>query len=313
MKKLNILEGPSGIPAIALGLMHMPALAKDEAARVLANAVDLGVNFFDEATCYAQGEAERRFGEAFPLSGLSRDQIVMQTKCGLEFARGFFDHSKANILKSVDESLERMGLDYVDVLLLHRPDLLMDPEEVADAFDELHASGKVLHFGVSNFSPMMIELLKKHVRVPLVFDQMSLSLEQSQLIDQGLYVNNLTTERSVDRDNETFNYCRVNDITIQTWSSLSYGFPAGGKPGGCFVDSPEFPELNAALQELADRYGTTKAGIAIAWITSHPAHMQAIVGTMSPDHLRDIVSGADVTLAREEWYGLYLASGKYLP
>ena len=201
-----------------------------------------------------------------------------------------------------------MRLDYLDVLLLHRPDVIYDPVEVADAFDRLYQSGKVRHFGVSNVSPMQIEVLKKYVKQPLVFNQLQLSLDQSQLIDQALYVNNMTTEMSIDRDNGLLDYCRLHDITIQAWSPLQYGFFKG-----CFVDHPDFPELNKALGELAEKYNVDKTAIAIAWILSHPAKMQAIVGTMNPDHLKAIVGAADVKLTHHEWYQLYLASGKFLP
>lgn len=209
---------------------------------------------------------------------------------------------------SVDDSLRRMKLDYLDALLLHRPDLLYEPEQVSEAFDELEKSGKVRYFGVSNVPTMMMEVLKKYVRQPLVINQLQLSLEQSQLIDQALYVNNLTTERSIDRDNGTLDYCRLHDITVQAWSPLQYGFFKG-----CFVDSPEFPELNRVLGEIGEKYGVSKTAVAIAWILRHPAKMQAIAGTMNPSHLRDICDASKAELTHNEWYRLYLASGKHLP
>ncbi len=308
MKRINVTEGPQNVPAIILGCMRMPALSVKDAAGVIRNAVDLGVNFFDNATCYDKGHAEERFGEAFAQTGIHREDVIIQSKCGICPERGEFDWSKENILSSAEDSLRRMRLDYMDVLLLHRPDLLFEPEEVAEAFDELEKSGKVRWFGVSNVPPMQFELLKKYVRQPLVFDQVQFSLEQSQLIDQTLYMNNLTTERSIDRDNGLIDYCRLNEVTIQAWSPLQYGFFKG-----CFVDSPEFPELNAVLAEIADKYGVSKTAIAIAWILRHPAKIQAIAGTMNPEHLKDICAAAEVTLTRHEWYRLYLASGKFLP
>lgn len=309
MKTINVVNGPANASAIILGCMRMPALSVDQAEKMIQTAVELGVNFFDNATCYGEdGEAEKRFGDAFKQSGLKREDVIIQSKCGLRFERNEFDWSKENILTSVDESLSRMKLDYLDALLLHRPDLIFEPEQVAEAFDILAKNGKVRYFGVSNVPPMELELLKRYVKQPLVFNQVQFSLEQSQLIDQPLYMNNLTTERSLDRDNDTVDYCRLNDITIQAWSPLQHGFFKG-----CFVDSPEFPEINKVLAELGEKYGVSKTAIAIAWILRHPAKMQAIAGTMNPVHLKEICDATKVELTHNEWYKLYLSSGKKLP
>lgn len=308
MKTRNVVNGPQNASAIILGCMRMPALSVAEAENIIHTAVDLGVNFFDNATCYTNGEAEARFGDAFAQSGIRREDVVIQTKCGLCFERNEFDWTKENILSSVDDSLRRMKTDYLDVLLLHRPDLIFEPEQVAEAFDQLEKAGKVRYFGVSNVPTLQIELLRKYVRQPLVFNQLQLSLEQSQLIDQALYINNLTTDRSIDRDNGTLDYCRLHDITVQTWSPLQHGFFKG-----CFIDDPAFPELNKALQELGEKYNASKTAVAIAWILRHPAKMQAIAGTMNPAHLKDICEASRIDLTHHEWYQLYLASGKYLP
>ena len=309
MKYLNVANGPQNASAIILGCMRMPALSVDEAAAMIRTADELGINFYDNATCYGvNGEAETRFGDAFRQAGIRREDVFIQSKCGILSDRGEFNWTKENILSSVDDSLRRMKLDYLDALLLHRPDLLYEPEEVAEAFDELEKSGKVRYFGVSNVPPMLLMVLKKYVRQPLVFNQLQFSLEQSQLLDQTLYVNNLTTERSIDRDNGTLDYCRLHDMTVQAWSPLQHGFFKG-----CFVDDPAFPELNRVLGEIGETYGVPKTAVAIAWILRHPARMQAIAGTMNPDHLRDICEATKVTLTHNEWYRLYLASGKYLP
>ena len=309
MKNINVVNGPANASAIILGCMRMPALSVDQAEKMIQTAVELGVNFFDNATCYGEGgEAEKRFGDAFKQSGLKREDVIIQSKCGLRFERNEFDWSKENILTSVDESLSRMKIDYLDALLLHRPDLIFEPEEVAEAFDILAKNGKVRYFGVSNVPPMELELLRRYVKQPLVFNQLQFSLEQSQLIDQPLYLNNLTTERSLDRDNGTVDYCRLNDITIQAWSPLQHGFFKG-----CFVDSPDFPEINKVLAELGEKYGVSKTAIAIAWILRHPAKMQAIAGTMNPVHLKEICDATKVDLTHNEWYKLYLSSGKKLP
>ncbi|MCR4960258.1 MAG: aldo/keto reductase [Lachnospiraceae bacterium] len=308
MKTFDIVNGPKAVSAIVQGCMRMPALSVDDAAKVISTAYECGVNFFDHATCYGDGEAETRFGDAFPKTGIKREDIYIQSKCGLRFDNNEFDWTKENILTSVDGILKRLKTDYIDALLLHRPDLLFDPEEVAEAFDELEKSGKVRHFGVSNVVPMQFELLKKYVKQPLVFNQLQLSLEQSQLIDQAMYMNNKTTEYSINRDGNALDYCRLNDVTIQAWSPLQIGMF-----GGTFVDNPDFPELNKVLGELADRESVSKAAIAVAWILRHPAKMQAIVGTMNPEHIKDICTAADVNLTHHDWYALYLAAGKFLP
>ena len=309
MKQINIVNGPQNVSQIILGCMRMPALTTDEAANMIRTADELGINFYDNATCYGEdGEAETRFGDAFAKTGIKREDVYIQSKCGLLFKNGEFNWSKETILSSVDDSLRRMKLDYLDALLLHRPDLLYDPEQVAEAFDELEKSGKVRYFGVSNVPTMMLAVLKKYVRQPLVFNQLQFSLDQSQLIDQALYVNNLTTDRSIDRDNGTLDYCRLHDVTVQAWSPLQRGFF-----GGCFVDHPELPELNRVLGEIGEKYGVSKTAIAIAWILRHPAKIQAIAGTMNPAHLRDICAASEVELTHNEWYRLYLASGKFLP
>ena len=308
MKTINVVNGPQNASAVILGCMRMPALSVQEAADMIRTAAAEGVNFFDHATCYGDGEAEARFGEAFSLSGVKRENVYLQSKCGLHFDRKESDWSRDDILSSVDGSLSRLKTEYLDVLLLHRPDLIFDPEEVAEAFEKLEQSGKVRYFGVSNVTPGQLELLRKYVRQPLVFNQLQFSLDQTQLIDAALYLNNLSTERSVDRDNGILDYCRLHDITVQAWSPLQFGMFKG-----CFVGHPDFPELNRALGELGEKYGVSRTAVAIAWILRHPARMQAIAGTMNPEHLRDICAASGVNLTHQEWYALYLASGKYLP
>lgn len=309
MKTINIADGPQKASAIIQGCMRMPALTKEEAAKVIRAAYDCGINFYDHATCYGhEGEAEVRFAEAFPLTGIRRGDVYIQSKCGICPERQEFDWTKENILSSVDDSLRRLNTDYLDTLLLHRPDLLFDPEEVAEAFDTLEKAGKVRFFGISNLMPMQIELLKKYVRQPLVINQVQLSLEQSQLIDQALYMNNKTTDLSLSRDGSALDYCRLHDITVQAWSPLQIGMF-----GGTFIGNPEYPELNRVLGEIAERENVSKAAVAVAWILRHPAKMQAVIGTMNPAHIEDICAACDVNLSHHDWYALYLASGKFLP
>ena len=308
MKTINIVNGPQNVSAIIQGCMRMPALSKEDAAKVIRTAYDCGINFFDHATCYGYGEAETRFAEAFPLTGIRREDIFLQSKCGICPERKEFDWTKDYILAAADGILQRLHTDYLDTLLLHRPDLLFDPEEVADAFNTLAAAGKVRWFGVSNLMPMQIELLKKYVKQPLIINQLQLSLEQSQLIDQAFYMNNKTTDLSLSRDGSVLDYCRLNDLTIQAWSPLQKGMF-----GGTFIDNPDDPELNKALAEIAAREGVSKSAVAIAWILRHPAKMQAIIGTMNPAHIQDACDAVRVTLSHHDWYALYLASGKFLP
>ena len=308
MKYIDIMNGPQNASAIVQGCMRMPSLSKEDAAKVIKTAHECGINYYDHATCYGMGEAEIRFAEAFPLTGIRREKIFIQSKCGICPERSEFDWTKENIIASVDGILERLKCEYLDTLLLHRPDLLFDPEEVAEAFDELEEAGKVCRFGVSNLMPMQIELLKKYVKQPLVINQVQLSLEQSQLIDQSLYMNNKTTDMSLNRDGSALDYCRLNDITIQAWSPLQIGMF-----GGTFIDNPDFPELNKVLAELADRERVSKTAIALAWILRHPAKMQAIIGTMNPDHIKDACDATMVELSHHDWYELYLAAGKFLP
>ena len=308
MKNYDIVNGPKNVSAIVQGCMRMPSLSKEDAAKVIRTAYDCGINFYDHATCYGMGNAEVRFAEAFPLTGLKREDIYIQSKCGICPERSEFDWTKENIISSVDGILDRLKIEYLDTLLLHRPDVLFDPEEVAEAFAELEKNGKVKYFGVSNLVPMQIELLKKYVKQDLIINQVQLSLEQSQLIDQALYMNNKTTDMSVNRDGNALDYCRLKDITIQAWSPLQVGMF-----GGTFIDNPDFPELNKVLGEFAEREGVSKAAIAIAWILRHPAKMQAIIGTMNPEHIKDICAATDVKLSHNDWYKLYLSAGKFLP
>lgn len=308
MKYINVLNGPQNVSAIIQGCMRMPSLSVEEATRVISNDYSLGINFFDHATCYGNGEAETCFGEAFKQTGIKREDVYIQSKCGIYPERQEFDWSRESILSSVDGILQRLQMDYIDTLLLHRPDVIFEPEEVALAFDELEKSGKVRYFGVSNLGSMQIELLKKCVKQPLVFNQLQLSLEQSQLIDQALYVNDKRTDMSNIRDGSLLDYCRLKDITIQAWSPLQFGFFKG-----VFVDNEDFPELNRVLGNIASREGVSKSAIAIAWILRHPAKMQAVLGTMNVEHMKDVCEATKVNLSHHDWYELYLAAGKFLP
>ena len=240
------------------------------------------------------------------MSPAVREQLILQSKCSIVPGK-MYDFSKAHILASVDASLQRLKTDYLDALLLHRPDALMEPEEVAEAFDALHSSGKVRHFGVSNQNPLQMQLLQKYIKQPIVANQIQISITNATPITQGIHVNT-PEDAAVDRDGSVVDYCRLNDITIQPWSPFQYGFFEGP-----FVGSPKFPKLNAALDAAAAKYGVSPTCIAMAWLLRHPAKFQPIAGTMNIGRLLDCVKATEITLTREEWYGIMLAAGNTLP
>ncbi|RKQ33901.1 aldo/keto reductase [Oceanobacillus halophilus] len=303
MKKIKLGTSDLEVSNIALGCMSMGNKTTEEASKVLHNALELGIDFFDHADIYASGKSEEIFSEV--LTPSTRDKITIQTKTGIR--KGFFDFSKEHIINSVEGSLKRLKTDYIDILLLHRPDALVEPEEVAEAFSELHKSGKVRHFGVSNHNPMQIELLKKYVEQELIVNQLQLSVMHTGMIDAGLQVNT-KHENGVNRDGSVLDYSRLNNMTIQAWSPFRYG-----NFEGLFIDNDEFPEVNSKLEEIGDKYHINKSAAAIAWILRHPAKIQAIVGTMTPERLTNIAKASAVELTREEWYELYRAAGNELP
>lgn len=305
MKMVPVAHVDFQVPEIALGCMRITELADADIARLIHTALDAGVNFFDHADIYDNGQCEAHFASALGMTAALRERMILQTKCGIR--NGFFDFSKEHILASVDGSLKRLQTDYLDVLLLHRPDALVEPDEVAAAFDALEASGKVRWFGVSNQNPAQIELLKKSVKQPLIFNQLQFSITNTGMIDAGINVN-MQNPPSIDHDGGILDYCRLHDITIQPWSPFLFGFFEG-----VFLGHPKYPELNAVIDELAAHYGVTNSAIAIAWILRHPARMQPIVGTTNAKRLQAICRASDVTLTRPEWYAIYRAAGNTLP
>ena len=300
--------GPSAQPtsAIALGCMRLERYTPAEAARYIETAMEYGIRFFDHADIYGQGRCETLFGKALAQTDIKREDIWIQSKCGI-VSGVMYDFSKEHILKSAEGILKRLNVEYLDSLLLHRPDALMEPEEVAEAFDILESSGKVRHFGVSNHNPSQIQLLKKCVKQPIEANQLQFGLGHSSMIRSGMEVNTLF-DGATDRDGGVLNYCRLHDITIQTWSPFLYGMFEG-----VFLGSEKFAELNKKLEELGKEYGVSPTVMATAWILRHPAKMQMIAGTMNPEHLKEICSAADVELSRKHWYELYLAAGNVMP
>lgn len=304
MKTIDI--GKSGLNASALGIgcMRISELSVKETEELIDTALGVGINLFDHADLYSGGICEELFGKVLAQKPSLREQMILQSKCGIR--QGYYDLSKDYILTSVDEILDRLKTDYLDLFLLHRPDTLMEPEEIAEAFDRLWHSGKVRAFGVSNMNPAQIELLQAATGHRLLVNQMQFSLACSGMVDSGIHANVPTSRDS--RDSSVLEYCRLKHITIQTWSPLQYGFFEG-----VFLGSDKYPDLNAKLNSLAEKYGVEPAAVAIAWILRHPAGMQVLTGSKSCRRIVQMAAAAQVDLTREEWYGLYCAAGNVLP
>lgn len=299
--------GGSGLraSAVAVGCMRISALDIPALSRFIHTALDCGVNFFDHADIYGGGACEEVFGRVLAQEPGLREKMLIQGKCGIR--KGMYDFSKEHILESVDGILSRLGIDSLDVLLLHRPDALMEPEEVGEAFERLESAGKVKRFGVSNFNPRQMELLQAGLKQKLLVDQLQFGLMHTGMIDHAICANTQFSG-SVDRDGGALDYCRLHKVTVQAWSPFQYGFFEG-----VFLGNEKFPELNAKLSEMAEKYGVSEQAVATAWILRHPAKMQVISGSTNPERLKDICSACQVEMSREDWYALYLAAGNELP
>ncbi|WP_407726613.1 aldo/keto reductase family oxidoreductase [Rhodococcoides fascians] len=299
----------TSVSSIVLGFMRITDLDDDRIRRLVDAALDVGVTGFDHADIYGGSPhtCEKRFGDAVTLTASQRERVSIQSKVGIR--DGWFDFSEEHIVSTVERSLTALGIDHLDTLLLHRPDTLVEPDEVAAAFDTLHTSGKVLGFGVSNHTPGQIELLKTAVTQPILFDQVQLSIVHSPLIGAGLTANMGSEDQSIDRDNGLLDYARARGITLQSWSPFQ-----SGTESGVFVgDRTHYPTLNDALDDLARTYDTTPSAIATAWITRHPANIQVVLGTTNPDRVVEAAAGSDLRLTRQEWYRLFVAAGHTLP
>ncbi|HIS99306.1 MAG TPA: aldo/keto reductase [Candidatus Faecaligallichristensenella faecipullorum] len=305
MKTLNLCDGAMRASQIILGCMRISNMEDSAVETLVRTAMEQGINFFDHADIYGGGRSESVFARAIHMNPALREKMILQSKCGIR--PGQYDFSKEHILSSVEGSLKRLNTEYLDVLLLHRPDTLMEPEEVGEAFERLHESGKVRYFGVSNQNPLTMQLLQSGLKQKLCFNQMQLSLTNSGMIDQGLYAN-MQVGRGIWRDGGVLEYCRLNRITLQAWSPMQYGFFEG-----VFLGNEKFPELNKKIDEIAVRYGVTGTAVAIAWIMRHPAGIQPILGTTNVKRLVESCRAADFTLTRTEWYELYQAAGENLP
>lgn len=305
MKEIIMANGNIKASEIGLGCMRISNLDKASVNSLINTALDCGINFFDHADIYGAGKSEEIFSQAISLTPSLREKMIIQSKCSIR--PGMYDFSKEYILKSVDGILKRLNTDYLDILLLHRPDTLMEPEEVNEAFELLYKEGKVRNFGVSNHNSMQIELLNKYLTNKVTINQLQFSIMHTGIIDSGINVN-MKNSSSIDRDGSILEYCRLKDINIQAWSPYQYGFFEG-----TFIDNPKFLELNNKLAEIGEKYNVSKTAIATAWILRHPAKIQTIVGTTNEKRLRDICTASNVNLTRQEWYEIYLAAGNMLP
>lgn len=288
------------------GCMRIGGMDPQALDTLIKTDIENGINFFDHADIYGGGRCEEVFGRFLAENKGYREKMLIQTKCGIK--SGTYDFTKEHILEAVNGSLRRLGVDYVDFLLLHRPDTLVEPEEVAETFAQLKSEGKVRFFGVSNHNPLQIALLNKYLgENRVIINQLQFSMTNTTMIDSGINVN-MENGAAVNRDDSVLDYCRLNDITIQPWSPFQYGFFEGA-----YIGSPKYPELNSALEKMAEKYGTTPTGMVIAWILRHPAKMQPIAGSTNHSRMKEMAAAADITITHDDWYFLYRASGKRLP
>ena len=298
--------GKSGmnVPTLAVGCMRIANMQEKQADEFVDTALENGANFFDHADIYGRGKSETVFSKA--IARYDREKVILQSKCGIVSGK-MFDFSYDHIVSSVDGILQRLNTDYLDVLLLHRPDALMEPEEVAKAFSHLKDTGKVRHFGVSNQNPYQMQLLQSCLDMPLCANQIQMSIMHAPTIQAGINVN-MYNDPGVNRDGGILDFCRLNKITPQAWSPLQFGFFEG-----CFVDNERFPKLNETLGQLAEKYGVTKTSVAINWLLRHPAKIQPVTGTTNPQRLTECCRATEFTMTREEWYAIYQAAGNVLP
>ena len=308
MRYITLGQDDKELSEIVLGMMRIEDKSVKEVEELVETALSVGINAFDLADIYGRGRCEELLGLVLKNRPDLREKMWIQSKCGIRIEEfTYFDFSKDYIIKAVDGILQRLKIDYLDSLLLHRPDALMESDQVAQAFDLLYKQGKVRDFGVSNQNPMMMELLKKDVKQPLAVNQLQLSAAFTPGFESGFHVN-MEDSQAAMRDGSIFEYCQLHDVVIQAWSVLQFGYFEGN-----FVGNEKFQALNQVLDRLAIKYGVTSSTIAISWILRYPAKMQAVVGTTNPKHLREVSQAANFNLTRKEWYEIYLAAGNDLP
>ncbi|HGR8451229.1 TPA: aldo/keto reductase family oxidoreductase [Streptococcus pneumoniae] len=308
MRYITLGQDDKELSEIVLGMMRIKDKSVKEVEELVETALSVGINAFDLADIYGRGRCEELLGLVLKNRPDLREKMWIQSKCGIRIEEfTYFDFSKDYIIKSVDGILQRLKIDHLDSLLLHRPDALMESDQVAEAFDLLYKQGKVRDFGVSNQNPMMMELLKKDVKQPLAVNQLQLSAAFTPGFESAFHVN-MEDSQAAMRDGSIFEYCKLHDVVSQAWSVLQFGYFKGN-----FVGNEKFQALNQVLDRLAIKYGVTSSTIAISWILRYPAKMQAVVGTTNPKHLREVSRAANFSLTRKEWYEIYLAAGNNLP
>lgn|SRR5699024_2865482 len=308
MRYIKFGERQKEVSEVVLGLMRISEMTVDQVEDLIESALEVGINAFDIADCYGHGKCEQILGEVLKRRPDLREKMWIQSKCGIRMEEfTYFDFSKEHILEAVDGILERLNVDYIDSLLLHRPDALMEPAEIAEAFDLLKSQGKVIDFGVSNQNPMMMALIQKDVNQPLVANQLQLSAAFTPSFDAGFHVN-MKQEAGIVRDSSIFEYCCLHDVVIQAWSVLQFDYF-----GGVFLGSEKYPELNHVLNRLAEKYHVSPSAVAIAWVLRYPAKMQAVIGTTKKARVAEAAKAAEIQLTRKEWYEIYLAAGNDLP
>lgn len=315
-----------GIPVspLVLGCMGLgggwnrnPITAENikQAHEAIESALSIGINLFDHADIYTYGKAERVFGEVLREQPHLRENMFIQSKCGIRFKEnsgvpGRYDFSEEHIRRSVDGILERLGVEYIDFLLLHRPDPLMDPEEVAKTIHDLKSSGKVRWFGVSNMSAGQIRLLQSYCEEPFLINQLEMSLAKMGWLETGVLVNHGEAAENIFPEG-TLEYCRLENIQLQAWAPLAQGVFSGNS----LDKQRESIKLTAKLvQEMAEQKQTTPEAIVLSWLMTHPAGIQPVIGTVNPDRIQACADAGKITLTREEWYTLYVSSrGRALP
>ena len=290
---------------LGLGCMRLGKLTTEEAEKLISFALDNGITFVDHADIYGSRKCETLFGEVLKRNPNFRKQMIIQSKCGI--CKGYYDLSKEYIIKQVEESIRLLNCEYLDILLLHRPDALVDYDEVNEAFNYLYDKGLVKEFGVSNMNPIQIELYNKKLDHKIKYNQVQFSLIHSHMISESLFVNMSEVESAM-RSGTLIEYSMLKDISLQAWSPLMASWD-----DGTFIDNPKYEQLNKKLEEVASKYNVTKNCIAISWILRHPANILSIVCTTSIVQLNGMIKAIHIKLTREEWYGLYLSSNHILP
>jgi len=293
--QIDMAKGGPRFSRLALGFWRLAdwGLSDRELLDLIRASLDLGITTFDHADIYGDHTCQELFGRALALEPALRKKMQLVTKCGIMLASPNRPHhalkhyntSRAHIMASVDESLQTLGTDHVDLLLIHRPDLLMDPDEVAEAFTALRQAGKVLHFGVSNFTPSQFDLLASRLDFPLVTNQIEVSVLFLDLLHDG----------TVDR-------CLQKGIAPMVWSPL-----AGGRIFS--EESERAARVRQALQAVGQELGGAPLDqVALSWVLTHPARFVPILGSGKIERIRSAARAEARQLSREQWFAIWSAS-----